>query len=109
MQGLKEADRFDVLCSVVNGNIKADMPSVRVEARRRKNLMSVRREFQLVAKKRTWEECVEAFPMHTTVDALQPFMGKILIAVCSCQRICKSQKICMGLDRRNLAGKSRHR
>ncbi|XP_041483225.1 uncharacterized protein LOC121430019 [Lytechinus variegatus] len=73
LQGLKEEEKYELLTKTVNGEIQLD--NMKSRAKFQKGLHTVQREFQLLTKKRTWDECKRAYPEYTTDSALGQFIG----------------------------------
>ncbi|XP_071481291.1 uncharacterized protein [Diadema antillarum] len=73
LQGLREEERYSLLTQAVNGEV--ELHQLKTSAKRLKGIQGVRTEFQLLAKKKSWEECCMEYPEYTSDADLEQFIG----------------------------------
>nr|XP_054753308.1 uncharacterized protein LOC129259064 [Lytechinus pictus] len=74
LQGMKESERFNLLSRLVAGELQPK--EIKGEALKIKRMALLRQTMKTLTKSKTWEECVEHYPVHTQDSALEQFLGK---------------------------------
>ena len=85
LQGLTEVEKYALLTKAVNGEV--DISQIKMEAKRMKGLQAVRIEFQLLTKKRSWQECCREYPDYTRDCDLEQFIGEPLCIFSACIKL----------------------
>ncbi|XP_041477868.1 uncharacterized protein LOC121425854 [Lytechinus variegatus] len=74
LQGMTESERFNLLSRLVAGELQPK--EIKGEALKIKRMALLQRTMKTLTKSKTWEECVERYPVHTQNSALEQFLGK---------------------------------
>ena len=71
---MAETERFNLLSRLVAGELQ--LKEVKGEALKIKRLSMLRRTMRTLTRSKTWDECVQRYPIHTQDSALEQFLGK---------------------------------